>query len=155
MTQIEWELFVQQMATYFSRQTPTQSARDLWYGKVEKIPGEALPWILDWIGRDRDSWPINLPKTVWAGWYAWQEANPKRVAPEATVHVECDAPGCTDGYLWLESDHRGRVYSAMAHCDRCAVARGLCHRDSMSLGNMDELGRRGFRLRVRETTNNF
>jgi len=148
MTMIEWADYCQDLADYFGM-TRTFSERriELWYRMVHWVPAEALDWIRDKIMEKQDSMPRNVPKATRFWWGQWLDANPNRRAREEKI--QCDAPGCLNGYLFLVKpvEREGfPPYEAIAFCDRCAATRRLCAGDHPALGNLKGFLDKGFTL---------
>ncbi len=139
MTQIEFVDFLERVAAYFGARTLMSEQRiALFYDQARHVPREALDWIERRLYEQQDSMPRNLPKVVKALWLQWQDTHPERMVSE---HIECDAPGCEGGYIFVR--HR-EGWTAVAYCDRCAVRRRLCPANSPALSNVQVLEREGY-----------
>ena len=139
MTRLEFVEFLERVSTYFGAKRLMDEKRiESFYDQCHHVPHEALGWIEDRIYQEQDSMPRNLPKYIRALWLQWQDLNPERMVREP---VECNAPGCEGGYIFVR--HR-EGWTAVAYCDRCAVRRRLCPANSPSLSNVQVLEREGF-----------
>jgi hypothetical protein len=101
---------VNQIAAFLgSREAPAHT-KVAWFEKVQNIPEEALPFIVEKLTDECDTMPRNLPKAFREKFRAWQMENPGKVA-------SVDEKGCRDceaGILFLERD--GRTAVIFCHC---------------------------------------
>ena len=112
MNQVEFSEAANQIAEYLGASAPSATRIYAWLPKVENIPAEAVPFIVQRITDEAERMPVNLPKSFREQFSEWLRRNPNKVAKEA------DQAGCSDcenGILWLE---RGRETCAV-YCANC------------------------------------
>lgn len=97
----------------FGRTAPSGVIRESVWSKVNHIPDEAVGWIVEQIC-DESKIPDNIGKAISQGWYAWQRANPQRLAK-----TRCES-GCDSGWrhCWRQGE-RGRWVYFVAPCPVC------------------------------------
>jgi hypothetical protein len=123
MNRFELSQFLTNLANYYERKTPSAGTTELWFSKVQRIPGESLKWIEDQIESSNELFPRNVPGTMWACFKTWQEANPDKVARRQDVFC---GDGCDGGILYArkKKDEKDAgdnpvTYTYVFGCDRC------------------------------------
>ena len=156
MRRDEFKDLVQDLAAYFGHtRAITERRLQLWYAECRHVPGEVLVWIYERFIRKYEKLPVNTPKAINFWWHEWKEAHPERVDWHAD-QVECDAPGCWHGFVFLLKPPTGLVnkqtgeeirYECIGYCDQCAVRRSIAQDDDPNLGNVRDWEAKGFDLR--------
>ena len=72
MTRDEFTDSVTKIVTYLGAKKPEDSAVKAWLAKVERIPTNALPYIVERITDECDRMPANIPKLFRALYAEWQ-----------------------------------------------------------------------------------
>lgn len=113
MTHADLTHALTEITVYLGAKMPSDAAVKAWLAKVERIPSEAVPYIVQRITDDADRMPANLPKAFRELYSQWLSEHPER-APREQKHF-CGQ--CDDGILWLR---RGHITAAKF----CACYRG-------------------------------
>ncbi len=113
MTHADLTQALTEITVYLGAKMPSDAAVKAWLDKVERIPSEAVPYIVQRITDDADRMPANLPKAFREFYSQWLAEHPER-APREQKHF-CGQ--CDDGILWLR---RGHITAAKF----CACYRG-------------------------------
>lgn len=100
MTESEFSQAANDIATFLGAPAPTATKIFAWMPKVERIPSEALPYIVAKITDEVDAMPRNLPKVFKEKFRAWQMENPGKVA----VIEQQGCRDCERGVLFLARD---------------------------------------------------
>jgi len=120
MTEQELTQASNQIAEFLGSPAPTATKIFAWMPKVERIPGEAIPYIVEKITDELDRMPPNLPKVFREKFRMWQAENPKKNAQI----VQKGCPDCESGVLFLERE--GKTACIFCQCydgDTGAVGR--------------------------------
>lgn len=104
---------VNEIAAFLGSKEVPPHTKAAWFDKVQNIPDEALPYIVEKITDEVDAMPRNLPKVFKEKFRAWQMDNPGKC-------VVVEQQGCRDcesGILFLErTDERGGVHTGCIFC---------------------------------------
>jgi hypothetical protein len=113
----EFSKILKEIGDYYERtKEPRHGTIDLWFDKVKHIPTEPIPWIVSKIEADNESFPRNLPATLWGAFREWMQMNPDKVACVQTFR-EC--PDCSEGLIWARMEKNGHRYTYVFRCARC------------------------------------
>lgn len=115
MEQFEFAKLLKELCDYYERKEPKPGTAELWFDKVKNIPGEPLKWIIRKIEDDHDTFPRNLPGSVWGSYREWQQANPDRM----TEKEYFDCPDCNKGLIYARNIKNGHSYGYVFRCARC------------------------------------
>ncbi len=118
MVRSELVSFLRDLGAYYQQKVqPIDKSIDIWLEKVQRVPAEALPWIMKKITDDFESWPRNIPSAIWAFYHAWLDAHPEK---RAYIHDrkcdECDSSGTLSV---LKKTERGTFVSYVFRCGKC------------------------------------
>ena len=120
MTEAEFSQAANDIATFLGAPAPTATKIFAWMPKVERIPSEALPYIVEKITDELDRMPPNLPKVFREKFRMWQSENPEKNAQI----VQKGCPDCEMGILFLERDKKtAAVFCQCYDGDTGAVGR--------------------------------
>lgn len=109
-----------QIAEFLGSPAPNATKIFAWMPKVERIPSEAIPYIVEKITDEADRMPANLPKAFREKFRLWQLENPEKTAQI----VQNGCPDCESGVLFLEME--GKTACIFCQCydgDTGAVGR--------------------------------
>jgi len=132
---------VKKIYDYFDRKHPDPEKIKLWHRRAQNIPADAIPAIQDYFF-DLDSLPRNVGKTFLAGWNAWKQSNPSKVAqPVKTPCSECRG----EGVLIARQYHKDmkNMYSYAFRCGKCTNWAGILG-ESIPMATRDQLRRFGY-----------
>lgn len=116
MTIFEFKEFLKDIGIYYERKAPSDGTTEAWFERVKRIPAEPLEWITDKIFETFETYPKNIPNTMWAFYREWIQANPSKIAIENFFHCpECDG----EGIINLTKNVNGYPYRYVARCKRC------------------------------------
>ena len=87
-----------QIAEFLGSPAPNATKIFAWMPKVERIPSEAIPYIVEKITDEADRMPANLPKAFREKFRLWQMENPEKTAQI----IQKGCPDCEMGILFLE-----------------------------------------------------
>lgn len=129
MTESEFSQAANDIATFLGAPAPTATKIFAWMPKVERIPSEALPYIVAKITDEVDAMPRNLPKVFKEKFRAWQMENPGKVA----VIEQQGCRDCESGVLFLErTDERGDVHTGCIFCQCYQGSAGYLGRSTLA-----------------------
>jgi hypothetical protein len=104
---------------YYQRKLPGHQAMATWFPKLQHIPTEAAAWIVDWIERQYESIPRNLPLSFNNGWSIYQKEHPEKFTSRYT-HTPCQSCGGAGFNLVMKNDsEKGYDYSHIRLCNDC------------------------------------
>jgi hypothetical protein len=114
----EFDNFLGSIGAFYERKVrPTERTVDIWYGKIKKIPSEAVPWIERRIQDECEGWPRNITATMWAYFHAWLDSHPeKRELEKKYPCSECQGEGLLFGNKKSGSGIRFRYVFRCAVC---------------------------------------
>ena len=92
---------------------PGDACVKAWLEKVERIPSEALPFIVQKITDDADRMPTNLPKLFRELFQRWQN---EMATPQQMRQVASGCPDCEGGILWLVHSLSGKTATVFCAC---------------------------------------
>ena len=120
MTEQELTQASNQIAEFLGSPAPTATKIFAWMPKVERIPSEAIGYIVEKITDELDRMPPNLPKAMREKFRLWQAENPEKNAQI----VQRGCPDCEMGILFLERDKKSAaVFCQCYDGDTGAVGR--------------------------------
>lgn len=116
MVRMTFEGFLKDIAAFYERKVAyTDKTKDIWFGKVQNIPDESIPWIYDRITDEFEGFPKNIKSAMWVQYHAWLDSHPdKRVAKD---FFKC--PDCLEGLIWCHKKVGERYYGYLFRCSRC------------------------------------
>ena len=140
MTEQELTQASNQIAEFLGSPAPTATKIFAWMPKVERIPSEAIPYIVEKITDELDRMPPNLPKVFREKFRMWQAENPEKNAQI----VQKGCPDCEMGILFLERDKQtAAIFCQCYDGDTGAVGRtslGWMERNGWRSTKADKLG---------------
>lgn len=113
---------VKELCIYYERKViPTVDAIDMWHKRVEKIPDEPIPWIVQRIKDSSEGFPKNVPNALWEHFREWSQAHPEKVSRRSTI---CKAEHCNgDGYVFAIREYeKGASGEYVFRCPVCNQA---------------------------------
>lgn len=110
MNDVDFSQAANDIAEFLGASAPSASRIFAWLPKVQFIPAEALPYIVEKITDEVDRMPVNLPKAFREKFRAWQMENPDKVAKV----IERGCADCEAGILHLERN--GQTASIFCQC---------------------------------------
>lgn len=110
MTEQELTQASNQIAEFLGSAAPTATKIFAWMPKVERIPSEAIGYIVEKITDESDRMPANLPKAFREKFRLWQMENPEKTAQI----VQKGCPDCELGILFLERE--GKTAAVFCQC---------------------------------------
>jgi hypothetical protein len=116
------DAIVRNLCTYFERaKHPSMETIDMWFNRISKIPDEPVQWIVQRIKETSESFPRNLPNTLWEYYREWIASNPDKVS----ISKRKDCIRCNgDGYVYATKIHgKNQVYSYVFRCPECEQAK--------------------------------
>lgn len=120
MNKFELTQSLTNLANYYERKPPSPATVELWFEKVRTIPAEALQWIENQIESGNESFPRNVPGTIWACYKSWMEANPDKMSRR--YEVSCP-DGCDDGVVHVRKQKpfggESLTYTYVFSCSKC------------------------------------
>lgn len=114
MTHADLTQAVTELTVYLGAKMPPDAAVKAWLAKVERIPSEAVPYIVQRITDDADRMPANLPKQFRALYGEWQAEHTTSTTP--IQQTGCGE--CIEGILWLEKPGTGETAVIYCTCYR-------------------------------------
>ena len=100
MNESEFSQAANDIAVFLGASAPTATKILAWMPKVERIPSEAIGYIVEKITDEADRMPANLPKAFREKFRLWQMENPEKTAQI----VQRGCSDCEMGILFLERD---------------------------------------------------
>ena len=100
MNESEFSQAANDIAVFLGASAPTATKILAWMPKVERIPSEAIGYIVEKITDEADRMPANLPKVFREKFRLWQMENPEKTAQI----VQRGCSDCEMGILFLERD---------------------------------------------------
>lgn len=151
MTEAEFSQAANDIATFLGAPAPTATKVFAWMPKVERIPSEALPYIVEKITDELDRMPPNLPKVFREKFRMWQAENPEKSA----VIVQKGCRDCEMGVLFLQRDKQtAAVFCQCYDGETGAVGRttlAWMERQGWRSTKLDKLGpKAGNKTEIRE-----
>jgi len=116
MTIIEFKEFLKDIGIYYERKAPNDGTIEAWFERVKKIPSEPIGWITDKIFEANETYPKNIPNTMWAFYREWVQSNPNKIAHKN--YFKC--PDCDgEGIINMSKTVNNYPYKYVARCERC------------------------------------
>ena len=110
MNESEFSQAANDIAVFLGASAPTATKIIAWMPKVERIPSEAIGYIVEKITDEADRMPANLPKAFRDKFRLWQMENPEKTAQI----VQKGCPDCELGILFLERE--GKTAAVFCQC---------------------------------------
>jgi hypothetical protein len=110
MNESEFSQAANDIAVFLGASAPTATKILAWMPKVERIPSEAIGYIVEKITDEADRMPANLPKAFREKFRLWQMENPEKTAQI----VQNGCPDCELGILFLERE--GKTSAVFCQC---------------------------------------
>lgn len=110
MNESEFSQAANDIAVFLGASAPTATKILAWMPKVERIPSEAIGYIVEKITDEADRMPSNLPKAFREKFRLWQMENPEKTAQ--IVQQGCQ--DCELGILFLERE--GKTAAIFCQC---------------------------------------
>ena len=110
MNESEFSQAANDIAVFLGASAPTATKILAWMPKVERIPSEAIGYIVEKITDEADRMPANLPKAFREKFRLWQMENPEKTAQI----VQKGCPDCELGILFLERE--GKTAAVFCQC---------------------------------------
>lgn len=110
MNESEFSQAANDIAVFLGASAPTATKILAWMPKVERIPSEAIGYIVEKITDESDRMPANLPKAFREKFRLWQMENPEKTAQI----VQKGCPDCELGILFLERE--GKTAAVFCQC---------------------------------------
>jgi hypothetical protein len=110
MNESEFSQAANDIAVFLGASAPTATKILAWMPKVERIPSEAIGYIVEKITDESDRMPANLPKAFREKFRLWQMENPEKTAQI----VQQGCPDCELGILFLERE--GKTAAVFCQC---------------------------------------
>lgn len=110
MNESEFSQAANDIAVFLGAPAPTATKILAWIPKVERIPSEAIGYIVEKITDESDRMPANLPKAFREKFRLWQMENPEKTAQ--IVQKGCQ--DCELGILFLERE--GKTAAVFCQC---------------------------------------
>lgn len=110
MNESEFSQAANDIAVFLGASAPTATKILAWMPKVERIPSEAIGYIVEKITDESDRMPANLPKAFREKFRLWQMENPEKTAQI----VQRGCPDCELGILFLERE--GKTAAVFCQC---------------------------------------
>lgn len=110
MNESEFSQAANDIAVFLGASAPTATKILAWMPKVERIPSEAIGYIVEKITDEADRMPSNLPKAFREKFRLWQMENPEKTA---TI-VQRGCSDCELGILFLERE--GKTAAIFCQC---------------------------------------
>ena len=110
MNESEFSQAANDIAVFLGASAPTATKIIAWMPKVERIPSEAIGYIVEKITDEADRMPANLPKAFRDKFRLWQMENPEKTAQI----IQKGCPDCELGILFLERE--GKTAAVFCQC---------------------------------------
>ena len=110
MNESEFSQAANDIAVFLGASALTATKILAWMPKVERIPSEAIGYIVEKITDESDRMPANLPKAFREKFRLWQMENPEKTAQI----VQKGCPDCELGVLFLERE--GKTAAVFCQC---------------------------------------
>src|SRR3990170_4706864 len=112
----ELRSFLDSLTGFFEKKHPSDKTVELWFDTANGIPSAEIRQIYQRITRECESWPRNLPATMWAIHY---DIIANLHTAEKTYKY-CDA-GCNEGLFHMRKKNELGFYGqhCVFRCDTC------------------------------------
>lgn len=130
---------IKELCIYYERKKPTDASMDAWYKKVCRIENEAIPWIIDKIEDQINSFPQNIPATLLKYWDEWITSNRSNPIHDKSSN---SCPECNGGLIHAYKIINNVRCMYVFACDTCKQ----CKFTAFPLKRKNQIIQSGYKL---------